>query len=98
MRNLLILIVLCLSGCSIHQVPVQQGNVFDKKMIAELKPGMTKARVKEILGEAVLRDTFNNQRWQYVYTNNDGDGHLSRHRLVIEFKNDRLATISTDMA
>ncbi|MEM7077966.1 MAG: outer membrane protein assembly factor BamE [Pseudomonadota bacterium] len=65
---------LIVSGCSmpkiprVHKVSVQQGNVLTQEMIDKLKPGMTRSQVAYIMGEPILRNTFNDSRWEYVYT------------------------------
>lgn len=79
MRILLATIVCSLlltSGCSfkrpklprVHKLTVQQGNVITQTMIDKLKPGMTRNQVAFIMGEPVFRNSFNTDRWDYVYT------------------------------
>ena len=65
-----------LVGCSLpniqlprlYKVTVQQGNVITQEMVNQLKPGMTRSQVAFIMGEPVLRNTFNENRWDYVYS------------------------------
>ena len=67
---------LILAGCSfkrprlprVHKLTVQQGNVINQKMIEKLRPGMTRSQVAFIMGEPVFRNSFNTDRWDYVYT------------------------------
>ena len=67
-------IILTLSACTnfrfpgVHRINIQQGNVVTQKMIDQLKPGMTKVQVKFILGNPIIDDSFNRQRWDYIYT------------------------------
>ena len=67
-------IILTLSACTnfrfpgVHRINIQQGNVVTQKMIDQLKPGMTKVQVKFILGNPIVDDSFNRQRWDYIYT------------------------------
>ena len=37
-------------------------------MVDKLKPGMTRRQVAFIMGEPVMRNPFNADRWDYVYT------------------------------
>jgi len=70
------LIAMMLVGCSLpniqlprlYKVTVQQGNVITQEMVNQLKPGMTRSQVAFIMGEPVLRNTFNENRWDYVYS------------------------------
>ncbi|MEE4282019.1 MAG: outer membrane protein assembly factor BamE [Pseudomonadales bacterium] len=70
------LIAMMLTGCSLpniqlprlYKVTVQQGNVITQEMVNQLKPGMTRSQVAFIMGEPVLRNTFNENRWDYVYS------------------------------
>jgi outer membrane protein assembly factor BamE len=67
---------LVVSGCSlkrprlprVHKLTVQQGNVITQDMIDQLKPGMTRSQVAFIMGEPVVRNSFNDDRWDYVHT------------------------------
>lgn len=65
---------LVISGCSlpkiprVHKITVQQGNVLTQEMIDKLKPGMTRSQVAFVMGEPILRNTFNDSRWEYIYT------------------------------
>ena len=68
--------MLLVAGCAmpqlklprLYRVTVQQGNVITQNMIDQLKPGMTRRQVAYIMGEPVLRNTFNEDRWDYIYT------------------------------
>lgn len=75
-------------GCSIHQPPVQQGNVLDPEALAQLKPGLSKRQVKFILGDPVLADPFHTGRWDYVYWLKPKTEQATLKRLTIYFDND----------
>jgi len=96
----LIICLFSLTACSyfpwVHRIDVQQGNVVTQDMVNQLKPGMTKEQVRFLLGTPVLIDTFNNNRWHYVYTVYKGQKKLEEHELVVLFKNDRLQSLSGD--
>jgi len=42
--------------------------VITQEMVDKLKPGMTRSQVAYIMGEPILRNTFNEGRWDYIYT------------------------------
>jgi outer membrane protein assembly factor BamE len=70
-----LLLVGLLASCSfpkfklprVYKLAVQQGNVITQEMVDKLKPGMTRSQVAYIMGEPILRNTFNDARWDYVY-------------------------------
>jgi len=72
MKKILIIISLLLavaaSGCSIHKLEVQQGNIITPEMLDELEIGMDKNRVRFILGTPPMIDPFHSNRWDYPYT------------------------------
>ena len=74
MRSILLILLLLASSCSsfefpgVHKINIQQGNVITQKMIDKLKPGMTKSQVRFVLGNAIVDDAFNNDRWDYIYS------------------------------
>ncbi len=58
-----------LSGCLRPYTPtIQQGNVITQDMVSRLKVGMTQNEVQFILGTPVLHATFEDHRWDYIYT------------------------------
>ena len=62
---------LLVSACSLprmYRLTVQQGNVITQEMVDSLKPGMTHEQVAYVMGEPVMRNPFDNSRWDYVYT------------------------------
>jgi len=64
-------LAVALSSCAlprVYKVTIQQGNVITQKMVDDLKPGMTREQVAFIMGEPVIRNPFDNTRWDYVYT------------------------------
>ncbi|MDC3261623.1 outer membrane protein assembly factor BamE [bacterium] len=86
-----ILLSLLSSGCSwlkfpgVHKVDVQQGNIVDQEMIDKLRPGMTKSQVQFVLGTALVKDTFNQKRWDYFYSRVDSRGTRTEERVTIYF-------------
>ena len=109
MRFILIFISLCLlCACSrsydggfnaslLHKIDIQQGNVIDQEMLNQLKPGMDKKQVKFIMGTPVLIDPFHNERWEYVYSFQEGGTVREQRHITLHFENDKLAYISGDI-
>ncbi len=96
-----LLTVALLSGCGwprVHKVIVQQGNVITQEMIDKLKPGMTRTQVAYIMGEPVVRNTFNDKRWDYVYSLENPGFYEVSSMVSLFFENDRLSHFAGDLA
>ena len=83
------IVVSAVFGCSnlLHQSALQQGNIVSDQMIARLKPGMTPEQVRFVMGEPVLHNPFNPNRWDYVYTF-ESRGRITQRRMVSLFFED----------
>ena len=100
-------IVLFVIGCSstsryihfpaVYKIAIQQGNIVEKKYVAQLKIDMTKEQVIYLLGRPILTDTFNQDRWDYVYTLQTGQQPYSHSSLTLFFKRNTLQRIENDM-
>src|SRR5207237_9267115 len=51
-----------------YRVEIVQGNVVTKEQLAQVKPGMARQQVRDILGSPLLTDIFHADRWDYVFT------------------------------
>jgi outer membrane protein assembly factor BamE len=49
-----------------YEKDTQQGAVLSQTQIAELKVGMSKYQVKQIIGSPTIIDPFHNNRWDYI--------------------------------
>lgn len=92
------ILALLLCGCSISELPfvyhpdIQQGTVITQEMVKRLEPGMTREQVRFVLGSPLLDTPFHQDRWDYVYRLEPGDGGpLESYRLTVFFSDDRLA-------
>ena len=98
-----ILIFLMLSGCSLSRFPgvyrinIEQGNILTQEMIDQLKPGMTQRQVKFILGTPLVRDSLNQNRWDYRYLLRIGNETLKESLVTIYFDGDNLSNIEGDL-
>lgn len=95
-------IVALLSACStyefpgVHRITIQQGNVVTQAMVDKLKPGMTKRQVQYVLGNPVIDDQLNKDRWDYVYTIDVPDVQKLQKNLQVFFVEDRLSHFKGD--
>ncbi len=108
MRIMLATIVctsLVLAGCSfkrprlprVHKLTVQQGNVINQGMIDKLKPGMTRSQVAFVMGEPVVRNSFNDDRWDYVYTIELPGVYSTTQTVSLYFVDEQLAYFTGDL-
>lgn len=65
-------------------------------MIDKLKPGMTKSQVRYVLGNAVIDDSLNASRWDYVYFVQVPGMDVVQKKLQIFFVEDRLSYFAGD--
>ena len=91
-----------IAGCGLlprmHRVTVQQGNVITQDMIDQLKPGMTRRQVAFIMGEPVVKNTFNPDRWDYVYSIVIPNVGTQTYRVSLYFDQDLLGYFTGDFA
>jgi outer membrane protein assembly factor BamE len=91
-----------LAGCrswipESHVPPLQQGNVVEQEAVAKLKPGMTRAQVRFLLGTPLIVDPFRENRWDYVYTHKRQGEPLRQRRLTVIFDGDQLVRLEGDV-
>jgi len=98
----LVLLLLSLVSCGsiefpgVYKLTIQQGNIVSQEMIDKLKPGMTRAQIQFVLGNPVLADSFDSERWNYIYTIAYPDQPIIKQELIIVFENDRLIRFEGD--
>lgn len=81
----------------VYRVDIQQGNVITQEMLAQLKPGMEKTKVRHIMGTPPLVDTFHSDRWDYIYTFQEGSDARQMRRVSLYFEGDRLSRVEGDV-
>jgi outer membrane protein assembly factor BamE len=81
----------------VYKIDVQQGNVVDQEMLAQLEPGMDKNKVKLIMGTPLVTDAFHQDRWDYIYTFQEGGGERVERHIVLQFKDGLLEKIGGDV-
>lgn len=95
--TVVLFLVAALTACStfrfpgVHRITIQQGNVVTQQMVDRLKPGMTKSQVKFVLGNAVIDDQLEADRWDYVYSIQLPAGGVIRKILSVYFVEERLS-------
>ncbi len=91
------MLALSIAGCHIVYTPdVQQGNLLNKTMVDQLKPGLTKRQVLVLMGTPSVRTPFDHSRWDYVSTQSHRGGPIKVRTLTLTFNNDTLVRIDGD--
>ena len=107
--SLAVAIAVVTGGCSRYHIPspadlpivykidVQQGNVVTQDMLAQLQPGMDKAKVKYVMGTPLVVDVFHQDRWDYIFTDQKRGGERHERHISLYFKNNKLDHIEGDV-
>lgn len=77
-----------LSGCAfpgVYKLNVQQGNIVTQDMLDKLTPGMTQRQVIFVMGNPVLQNPYQTQRWDYLYTMERRDKVEERYTISLHF-------------
>jgi len=92
---LAIALTLTLTNCTydFSRRYVQQGNLLPKSTIERLRIGMSREDAGLLMGNSLLSPTFNNNRWDYVFTWRKGSGKPEIRNLTLYFTNGRLSKI-----
>jgi len=95
-QKLLVLAVLAISasiaGCSIYRPDINQGQVISYEAVSELNQGLTKNEVLDLLGTPLVRDSFHQDRWDYVYYLIDRNRNITRQQIVTVLFEDGILT------
>ena len=62
-----------------------------------LKPGMTRAQVKYVLGTPLIQDSFHENRWDYIYKMIKDDRLIEERHVVVRFADDELVDVKGDI-
>jgi len=86
------------SGC-VYRINVQQGNFLDQAAVVQVKPGMTRSQVRYLLGTPMVADSFNKERWDYLYYLKKGRSkHVDSRRVTVYFEGDKVAKLDKPSA
>ena len=100
MRILLISLTLAFIGAcgfpGVYKINIEQGNIVTQEMVNQLKPGMSRRQVNFIMGTPLIKDTFNRNRWDYVFMIRNGSTVLEQSRVAVEFNEDTLVNVFGD--
>ena len=90
---LLVAAALIASGC-VYRINIQQGNYLDQAAVNQVKPGMTRSQVRYLLGTPLVADSFNKERWDYIYYLKKGRSlHVDSRRVTVYFDGEKVAKL-----
>ncbi|MGF6599061.1 outer membrane protein assembly factor BamE [Paraburkholderia sp. GAS448] len=76
-----------------YRITVVQGNFVSAEMAAQMKVGMSRAEVKQVLGTPLLTDLFHDNRWDYIFYFRRGSRQIVEQRdFIVNFESDRVAS------
>ena len=78
-----------------YKVEVVQGNVVTKEQAESVKPGMSRAQVRDVLGSPLVTDPFHGDRWDYVFTIRRQGAEPQLRRVMVRFDGEALKAIDT---
>ena len=91
------LAAILLSAC-VHRIDIQQGNLLDVEDVDQVEVGMTRSQVRFLLGTPVVRDSFNPDRWDYMYYLRRGRSRdIERDWVIVRFDGDTVSAIERDV-
>ncbi|HWX79035.1 MAG TPA: outer membrane protein assembly factor BamE [Steroidobacteraceae bacterium] len=86
------------SGC-VYRINIQQGNFLNQSAVDTIKPGMTRSQVRYLLGTPMVADSFNKERWDYIYYLKIGRSrHVDSRRVTVYFEGDKVASLDKPSA
>jgi outer membrane protein assembly factor BamE len=84
---------LAASAC-VYRINIQQGNFLDQAAVDTVKEGMTRSQVRYLLGTPMVADSFNKERWDYIYYLKKGRSrHVDSRRVTVYFDADKVAKL-----
>ena len=75
---------------------VVQGNFLSSEQVAMLRPGMSRAEVRNVLGTPLVTSVFHNDRWDYVFTLKRQGTPDQSFRYAVFFKGETLERFEGD--
>jgi outer membrane protein assembly factor BamE len=100
LRQLLLGSALSLLACGcVYRINIQQGNFLDQAAVEQVKAGMTRSQVRYLLGTPMVADSFNKERWDYIYYLKKGrTRHVDSRRVTVYFDGEKVARLDKPSA
>ncbi len=83
-----------LASACVYRINIQQGNYLDQAAVEQVKAGMTRSQVRYLLGTPMVADSFNRDRWDYIYYLKKGrTRHVDSRRVTVYFDGEKVARL-----
>lgn len=79
-----------------YRMEIVQGNFVSAEQVRVLKPGLTRAQVKDLLGTPLVTSPFRADRWDYAFTLRRQGAEPQARKLTVYFKEDVLERFEGD--
>jgi outer membrane protein assembly factor BamE len=76
-----------------YRIDIVQGNVVTKEQLAQLRPGMSRNQVRDVLGTPLLTDPFHANRWDYIFTIRRPGTPPQRRSVVVTFDGEQMKSV-----
>lgn len=101
MLTLITLTCLGLTACGfpprLYHMDVRQGNFITREMVSNLRVGMNKETVLQLMGSPSLNHFFERDRWDYYYYLKPGNGDpIEENHLIVYFKANQVVRLEED--
>jgi outer membrane protein assembly factor BamE len=81
------------TGC-VYRINIQQGNFLNQGQVNTVKEGMTRSQVRYLLGTPMVADSFDKERWDYIYYLKHGRSRkVDSRRVTVYFEGDKVARL-----
>lgn len=91
--------LLMISGCSyfgVYKRDLPQGNLVTEGMAEQLRPGMSRQQVVDLMGSPLLEAPFDARQWDYVYRLDEAYGDVEQRRITLTFDGGRVVEIERE--
>lgn len=69
----------------VHKLDMQQGNIIDQEKLDQLEVGMSRAQAQFVMGTPLVADTFDLDRWDYIYQYRSAEGQVTSRTVTLHF-------------
>lgn len=88
-----VLFAIAAAGC-VYRQDIQQGNLLDPEQVDQVEVGMTRSQIRFLLGTPMVVDSFESDRWDYIYSLQRGHSRkVEKRHLVVWFDGDKVIRI-----
>lgn len=98
-RWVLLSALAAIAPACVYRINIQQGNFLDQAAVEQVKPGMTRSQVRYLLGTPMVADSFNKERWDYIYYLKKGrTSHTDSRRVTVYFEGEKVTKLDKPTA